>query len=139
MKGVKCCQQDCCSVRDGAAATSSHEDLGAYEVAALFDAPKRHVWCPLQACVLAVPKLYIHYRGRDEAQYLRRMGYREVEVPAKNGSAATKQYESTDQYTARMQGYMLFYGALVQSKRQGNLHDLSQGWQYIARCAPKQQ
>lgn len=103
----------------------------------MFDAPKGHVSFPLQACVLAVPKLYIHYRGRDEAQYLRRMGYREVEVPAKSGGPPTKQYESTDQYTARMQGYMLFYGALVQSERPGNPHDLSQGWQYIARCAPK--
>lgn len=89
----------------------------------------------LQACVLAVPKLYIHYKGRDEAQHLKRMGYREVEVQAKEGGAPQRQYESTDQYTARMQGYVLLYGALVQSERQGNPHDLSHGWQYVARCA----
>lgn len=89
----------------------------------------------LQACVLAVPKLYIHYKGRDEAQHLKRMGYREVEVQAKKGGAPQRQYESTDQYTARMQGYVLLYGALVQSERQGNPLDLSHGWQYVARCA----
>ena len=89
----------------------------------------------LQACVLAVPKLHVHYKGRDEAQYLKRMGYREVEAPAKGGGPPTKQHESTDQYTARMQGYILFYGALMQSERQGNPHNLSHGWQYVARCA----
>ncbi|BDA44382.1 Nucleoporin GLE1 [Coccomyxa sp. Obi] len=105
-----------------AAVAATHPDLAPILLAKLH-----------HACVLAVPKLYVHYKGRDEAQYLRRMGYREVEVPAKNGGAPTKQCESTDQYAARMQGYMLFYGALVQSERQGNPHDLSHGWQYIAR------
>lgn len=85
--------------------------------------------------MLAVPKLYVHCKGRDEGQYLKRMAYREVEAPSKDGGPPTKQYESTDQYTSRMQGYMLFYGALVQSERPGNPHDLAQGWQYLARCA----
>lgn len=40
-----------------------------------------------QACVLAVPKVHILYKGRDDYEHLRYMGYKQVERPgdAKSG------------------------------------------------------
>jgi len=43
-------------------------------------------------------------------------------------------WETTDAYISRMQGYMMFYGALSQSERQGNPVNLMHAWQYAARC-----
>ena len=43
-------------------------------------------------------------------------------------------WETTDAYISRMQGYMMFYGALSQSERQGNPVNLTHAWQYAARC-----
>ena len=43
-------------------------------------------------------------------------------------------WETTDAYMSRMQGYMMFYGALSQSERQGKPVNLMHAWQYAARC-----
>lgn len=103
-----------------------------------------------QACVLAVPKLHVHYRGRDQAAHLRRMGYREQPPPDQQqqqqrqqgkplqadqsvAAAGAPQFESTDAYSGRAQGYVLFLGALLQSAR---LPDgLLRAWQWLARSA----
>ena len=107
-------------------------------------------WGSAQACVLAVPKLYVYYRGRDQAAHLSRMGYRELPPqqhqqslgssgPAQSGAAPagasedTLHFESTDAYSGRVQGYVLFLGALLQSAR---LPDgLARAWQWLARSA----
>ncbi len=100
-----------------------------------------------QACVLAVPKLHVHYRGREQAAHLRKMGYRELppseqqqqrqgkpQQADQNGAAAgAPQFESTDAFSGRLQGYTLFLGALLQSAR---LPDgLPRAWQWLARSA----
>jgi len=36
-----------------------------------------NIW--LQACVLAVPKVHILYKGKNQDEHLRSMGYKEVE------------------------------------------------------------
>ena len=114
-----------------------------------------------QACVLAVPKLFVHYRGRDQAAHLQRMGFRELPPkqqekprqqqqppfgsrgPAHNGAAGAgaaseaeaPQFEGTDAYAGRLQGYLLFLGALLQSAR---LPDgLPRAWQWLARSAAR--
>jgi hypothetical protein len=86
-----------------------------------------------------VPKLYVHFKGRDEQQYFRRMGYREKQEPGVGGSQQTRaEFEATDQYADRLQGYLLFFGAFVQCDQQSHPYGLPQGWQYIARCSQLQ-
>ena len=78
-----------------------------------------------------MPKLHLHYRGRDRGAYLQRMGYRQLDAKPDAGQHDPPQYESTDAYSGRMRGYLLFYGALLQS---GRLREgLAAAWQYLAR------
>lgn len=89
----------------------------------------------MQACPLAVPKVHILYKGRDEEEHLRLLGYKKVEQPgdAKTGRAPGLDWETTDAYVSSMQGYMMFYGALTQSEQQGNPVNLTHAWQFVAR------
>lgn len=91
----------------------------------------------MQACPLAVPKVHILYKGRDEEEHLRLLGYKKVEQPrdAKTGRATSLDWETTDAYVSRMQGYMMFYGALTQSEQQGNPVNLTHAWRFVARWA----
>lgn len=86
--------------------------------------------------MLTVPKMYPQQSGR-QLQYFKRMGYRQVEAAGNTASSSPTQqqleFESTDQYAGRLQGYMLFFGAFVQSERPGQPYGLAQGWQYTAR------
>ena len=55
--------------------------------------------------MLAVPKVHILYKGRDQDEHLRLMGYKRLEQAgdAKTGNAGP-QWEATDDYASRMQG-----------------------------------
>jgi nucleoporin GLE1 len=75
-------------------------------------------------CPLTIP-LYWGYRaGGSEPQYLALLGYK----PGDSGNN-----ESTDEYVARMQGYVMFYAAFTQSDNPMNPHGLQFAWAYIAR------
>lgn len=84
--------------------------------------------------MLAVPKVHTLYKGRDQDEHLRFMGYQQVEQPrnAKSGKAEVG-WETTDAYLSRMQGYMMFFGALSQSEQQENPVNLTHAWQFAAR------
>ena len=86
--------------------------------------------------MLAVPKVHILYKGRDQDEHLRLMGYKRLEQAgdAKTGNAGP-QWEATDDYASRMQGFMMFYGALCQSEQPGNPVDLAHAWRFVARSA----
>ena len=84
--------------------------------------------------MLAVPKVHVLYKGKDQDEHLRCMEYQQVEQPrnSKSGKAEVG-WETTDAYLGRMQGYMMFYGALSQSEQQGNPVNLPHAWQFAAR------
>ena len=86
--------------------------------------------------MLAVPKVHILFKGRDQDEHLRLMGYKRVEQSgdAKAGNAGPR-WEATDDYASRMQGFMMFYGALCQSEQPGNPVDLAHAWRFVARSA----
>ena len=86
--------------------------------------------------MLSVPKVHILYKGRDQDRHLRLMGYKQVEQPgdAKTGNAGLR-WEATDDYASRMQGFMMFYGALSQSEQPRNPIDLAHAWRFVARSA----
>lgn len=82
--------------------------------------------------MLTVPK-YHRFEHGDEGGHLRRMGYREVQ----EGNDGPKDFESTDKYLERMQGYVLFHAALCQSNRCQAVYGLEHAWAWVARCALK--
>ena len=80
--------------------------------------------CLSQACVLTVPKCFVHRAGGDSCAYLRRMGYREQAAGA---------WESSDDFAGRMCGYMHFYAAFLQSEHPGHAHGIEHAWAFVAR------
>lgn len=80
-----------------------------------------------RACPLAVPCSYGYRPGTDEDEYLRLAGYK---VTQEEGRVVK---ESTDEYVARMQGYVMLYAAITQSDNPANPHGLPHAWAYAAR------
>lgn len=81
-----------------------------------------------KACPLSVPAYPLHRKGSPTDEYLRSLGYRDVDA-AEGG----QRLELPDEFVDRMQGYVLFYAALVQSEYPGHPHGLPHAWAYVAR------
>ena len=96
------------------AVASAHPDFLPFLLARLHD-----------ACPLSVPVYYGYRAGGDEVEYLKAMKYK---IDDDDGSK-----ETTDDYIARMQGYVMLYAAMVQSDNPSNPHGLNHGWEYVSR------
>lgn len=80
-------------------------------------------------CPLTVPK-HLGYRpGSNEDEYLRAVGYRII-IDDDDGEV---EKESTDDFIARCQGYLLLYAAMTQSDVPANPLGLGSAWAYLAR------
>jgi len=85
------------------------------------------------ACPLTTPRYYGFRNGGDDLEYLRLMQYKITEEEGEQGRGPTTFTESTDEYVARMQGYVMLYAAITQIDNPYNVHGLSHAWAYLAR------
>lgn len=67
-----------------------------------------------RACPLAVPKYACRVQGETAAGFLQRLGFRKAE--------SGEGLESSDDFSNRLQGYMLFYAAIGQVSAPSNPH-----------------
>lgn len=82
-----------------------------------------------QLCPLTVPKYFIFKSGADEDGYLKQLGYK-ISVDEDTGQVSK---ESTDEFVGRMAGYVMLYGAAMQSDNPQNPHGLQHAWAMLAR------
>lgn len=84
-----------------------------------------------KVCPLCIPQYqgYLANAGVAKEEVMKDIGYKEVE-DIKTGAM---RLESTEEYLFRIQGYLLFYGAITQVDEMNNPYPLRHAWVFLSR------